>query len=172
MNDVYNGFVALGAELKDRFFTPIRHITFWAYLIFGMLGFALLGVWAELYYYSASPEDATHLRIALVTFFPALVGSVSLQVVFEEALKNKRMLVYALVSGIVFLGVAIELIRTKNMNNDVAIPMAAVACVLAILHWWIANGLNPAFQDELSRDAAVGGSPTKTPAGTVGDFRT
>jgi hypothetical protein len=169
-----NGFVILWADLKRRFLAPVGHVTFWAYLIVGVVIFGGLAVWLEAYLYFISNinESASHLRIALVAFFPALIGSVSVQLIFEEAGRNKRMLAFAMVVVVVFALVACILIVTHTINNRVAIPVAFVLCVLAVLEWWIANGLNPTFQDDLDVEAPVGGPPSQSPSGDLSGFRT
>ena len=169
-----NGFVILWAELKRRFLAPVGHVTFWAYLIVGVVIFGGLAVWLETFLYLTSnlSESASHLRIALIAFFPALMGSVSVQLIFEEAGRNKRMLAFAIFVMVVFVLVGSILIVVRTIDNHVAIPVAFGSCVLAVLQWWIANGLNPTFQDDLNIEASVGGPPSQSPPGDLTGFRT
>jgi 4-amino-4-deoxy-L-arabinose transferase-like glycosyltransferase len=47
-----------------------------------------------------------------------------------------------------------------------------VACLLAILMWWIANGLDRTFQDNLDPDAPLGGSSENPLAADTTEFAT
>lgn len=175
---VVNGFVELWVELKRRFFAPVRHVTFWTYLLVGVIFFGGLAIWLELCLYVAAPiEDglrgatSDHLKVALVTFFPALIGSVSTQLLFEEAGRNKRMLAFAVMVGVFFLAIGLWLTLDRGLRNSISISVATVSCCASVLVWWVANGSNRAFQDEFDVDAPLGGAATQQPAGDLQDFK-
>jgi hypothetical protein len=169
-----NGFVILWDELKRRFLAPVRHVTFWVYLILAVIIFGGFPIWLEVvFYFNADIHESTsHLRTALVAFFPALIGSVSFQLIFEEVGRNKRMLAFAMFVVVFFSLIGVILILARSIADYVAIPVAFGLCAFAVLEWWIANGLNPTFQDDLDVEAPVGGPPSHPPAGDLTGFRT
>ena len=169
-----NGFTILWAELKRRFLAPVGHVTFWTYLLVGVIIFGGFPVWLEaiLYFTSNISESTSHLRTALVAFSPALIGSVSFQLIFEEFGRNKRMLAFAIVVVVLFSLVGVTLILARRITDYVAISLAFGLSAFAVLEWWIANGLNPTFQDDFDVEAPVGGPPSQRPSGDLTGFRT
>lgn len=167
-----NGFVLLGAELRRRLLTPVRHVTFWVYLVLGVVFFAALPIWLELYlYFSSSGATLSDVRLALIAFFPALIGSVSIQLIFEEAGRSKRMLAFALFVGFMSFLVCWCLIVLKSISNCAAVPIATAASLSAVFMWWIANGTNRTFTDEFDFEAPVGGPSSAPPAGDLSGFK-
>jgi hypothetical protein len=173
-NDEPNGFAVLWAELARRFFSPMRHVSFWVFLTVAVIFFGGLAVWLEVFLYldANSSLSSDHLKVALTTFSPALVGSVSTQLIFEEAGRNKRIMAFAIFAAFVFSVAGWWLTVETAVQNSLSIPIAALFCVLAVLMWWIANGLNPAFQDSFSSDAPLGGPPTNEPNGDLNGYKT
>lgn len=167
-----NGVALLWDELVKRFFAPMEHVSFWVYLTVGVIIYGGLPVWLELYLCLAGGPTATseHLRVALTTFSPALVGAISTQLIFEEAGRDKRMMAFAILLVPIFLSAAIVLTLVTSLRNQIAIPVAVVFCLLAIVVWWIANATNQAFRDDFKNDSAVGGSTLKSPSGDLNGF--
>jgi hypothetical protein len=167
-----NGIALLWDELVKRFLAPMPHVSFWVFLIVGVVIYGGLPVWLELYLYCAGGATVTseHLRVALTTFSPALVGAISTQLIFEEAGRDKRMMAFAILVVPIFLFAATILTLVTAMKNEVAIPCAILFCLLSILVWWIANGFNRAFQDDFKNDAPVGGPTTNEPTGDLNGF--
>jgi hypothetical protein len=53
-----------------------------------------------------------------------------------------------------------------------SLVVGTVACLLAIIIWWIANGLDPTFQDNIYYDAPLGGPPDAPLIGDTTEFAT
>jgi hypothetical protein len=173
---IVNGFRVLGAELKRRLAAPMPHVTFWAYLLVGVIGFGGLAVWGELGIYIAGlvkgGASVDHLKVAMVTFFPALIGSVAVQLVFEEAGRDKRMMAFAITMGGIFCVLGLILTFDPDLADWFAMLLATLSCVASVFVWWIANGFNPAFTDKLNLDAPLGGPVTQAPSGSLTNFKT
>ena len=165
-----DGIVYLGLELRRRTIAPIRHATFWAYLMLGVIGVGALGVWLEIVRYRYGTNDATSESIltAVVTFFPALIGSSSLQVIFQDTLKPMR--------AVAMIGLIISIILASWLILDHAIPkatafsVALVICLVSVWIWWVANADDPTFKDLLDVAAPVGGPPDQPLSGDLTGF--
>lgn len=169
-----NGFVVAWDEIKLRLGAPVRHIVFWTYLIIGIVILGGVPVWLEFFGFLATrtPENTASLRLALTVFFPALIGSTAMELAFETAGNNRRMLAVAFIAIFLFFGIFLGLTEPSNVPDYIAIPIAFVACIFAVLSWWIANGLNPTLRDEYDVESPVGGATSRAPAGDLTGFRT
>ncbi|OUC13404.1 MAG: hypothetical protein B0A82_17455 [Alkalinema sp. CACIAM 70d] len=141
-------------------------MTFCVYVLLGVLFFGGLGIWAEVvkYYYFRAPNTGAEAIItSLTTYFPALVGAASLQLMFENR-NSKPLLAFAVLCLCVLGAIAIWLAIDPSAFYSV------VSCVAAIWIWWIANARAEAFRDDLDIDTPLGGNPGKTPPGSLQGF--
>jgi hypothetical protein len=166
-----NGFKHLLRELAERTRAPIGHVTFWVYLVLGVILFGGLGVWLEWisYSYAVPKPSSDALRTALITFFQALVGSTSIQLVFAE--NNKPMRAFAILCLVIFLVPAIWLTLDRSVGPGPAFLLAGIASVAAVWIWWIAHAFEPVFRDQLNVTAPVGGETNVTPPGDLTGFK-
>ncbi len=166
-----SGFVYLGKELSRRTLAPVRHFTFWFYLVFGVLLFGGAGVELELlrYHYAAEGADAASILTAFVTFFPALIGSASLQLVFQDTIKPLR----AFSIGVIVLSLILAswLTLDRTITKSTALLVAVPICVIAVWIWWLANAEDPTFRDLLDVAAPVGGNPSRELEGKLTGFK-
>ena len=166
-----NGFVHLGLELRRRTMAPIRHATFWFYIALGVVLFGGAGIWLEIikYIYGSSGSNSASILTALVTFFPALIGSSSLQLVFQDTTKPLKA---ASMTWIIFFSIlAIWLTLDHDILKSVAFPCAIIAFFSALWTWWLANADDTTFRDLLDPDGPVGGRTDQTLAGDLTDFK-
>jgi len=151
---------------------PLGQVTFWVYLLIGVVLLGGLGVWIEalIFWFSTAETNSEHIRIALITFFPALVGSTSLELIFADTV-TKPVRAFAVLCGFMCFGLATWLGVERNLSTIWAFPIASLASLAAIWIWWIAHGLDDIFYDHVDGAAAVGGDPTNPPVGSLDNFR-
>ncbi|MFD1703521.1 hypothetical protein ACFSCV_10950 [Methylopila henanensis] len=166
-----NGFTLLGKDIWGRTCSPMRHVTFWVYLLLGVVLCSGLGVWFEVirYAYGTNEAKPDAILVALLTFFPALVGSSSLQMVFGSEAKGLR--AFALLLVVVFALAASWLAFGRPTDFSVAMRWALFFSVVAIWIWWIANGADPSFRDTVPVNAPIGGDPSVPLSGSLDGFK-
>jgi hypothetical protein len=168
---IVNGWRELWLQLVDRTKRPFSHVVFVLYFFIGVVAFGALGVWFEIVRWINEPESGpAAVLTALETFFPALVGSTSLQVIFEEN-SNKRMRAFAVSYLVVFVALVIILMFVSRIPTEVAFGLAVLSAVGALWVWWIANANNAAFQDDVNDEDPLGGSVKHKPAGSLTGFQ-
>ncbi len=164
-----NGFGAVGRELLRRTRRPRGEFVFWVYFVLCVLGLGGLGFWVELLQLNGQPAQNRswdNAYTALVTFFPALIGSSCVQMVFET--NNRRMQAFAIICCAGALVMGATLISTMRPASCVMWFLSIVMCLTSLWVWWIANADNKALHDEPPGDAAVGGDPDAPLAGDFG----
>lgn len=164
-----NGWLALFSELGERTRKPFGHATFGLYFLVGVFGFGATGVWYECGRWLNHHDDGASVLTALLTFFPALVGSTSLQIVIEEE-RNRRMRAFGYAYAFIFLVLLIAILWLRILT-PVRLGLAGAASLGALWIWWIANADNPALQDEVDDEDALGGKVTKKAAGSLSGFK-
>ena len=166
-----NGLMETVKLVWGRTKAPIGHFVFWVYLIIGVIFFGGLGIWLEFYLFLYNPTaTSTALRSALLTYFPALIGSISLQMIFEQP-QNRRLMGFAVIYAFIFLGLAFFLILKPQLSEYVTFPVSIFCCLAAVWIWWIANALNPAFRDNINIEAPLGGPPSASTKGDLKDYQ-
>lgn len=152
----------LGRELRKRSSDPVGHFSFVSYFFVAVVIFGGAGIWTELRAYlnfvptidQPCPSLAS-LRTAVITFFPALAGSSCMQLIWAE--DHERSLRAFAVAVLTALIVAIFFITPESVSDGAALAGGAVASILALWSWWIANAKQ---KDLLDPDAATGGKAT------------
>ncbi len=107
---------------------------------------------------------------ALVTFFPALMGSSALQLIFGDVVK-KPLKALALLVGTFAAITAWFLPTDASSVNERSFFIAASLSVVAMWTWCLANADDPTFQDALDVAAPVGGSLDQPLNGDLSDFK-
>jgi len=166
-----NGFALLGKDIWWRTCAPMKHVTFWVYLLVGVVLCSGLGVWFEVirYAYGESNAKPDAILVALLTFFPALVGSSSLQMVFASEAKGLR--AFSMLLAVIFALAACWLAFGRPANFSTAMVWALIFSAAAIWIWWIANGADPSFRDNVPVNAPVGGDPSAPLSGSLDGFK-
>lgn len=169
-----SSFGFLFSDLHTRFITPVGQVTFWVYLLVGIVVCGGAPIWVELVRLrmGVSP-DAENIRTAVNCYFPAIGCAAAAQLLFAAESRQKYLTAFGFFATFVF---SIFSILTLLMERKPATiwswVVGIVACLLAILMWWIANGLDRTFQDNVDPDAPLGGSPDNPLAGDTTEFAT
>lgn len=169
-----NSFGPLWYELKNRLWAPVGQVSFWVFLFLGVVLFSACGVWVELGKYGLSGNgNLDGVRTAIDTFFPALACTATMQIIFSEDDKKYLRSVGYAVGLILMLGGMGLLVFDKLFSPTVSILLGVIASVISILTWWVANGREPMFYDNLiDEDAPVGGDANAPLKGNTSNFKT
>ena len=167
-----SSFGFLFSDLLTRFITPVGQVTFWVYLLIGIVVCGGAPIWVELFrMHTGITPDAENIRTAINCYFPAIGGAAAAQLMF--AAKPKYLLSFSVLAAFFF---SISSILTLGLERKPVTfgtwLVGIVCCLLAILMWWLANGLDPTFQDNVDLDAPLGGSPDTPLAGDTTEFAT
>ncbi|WP_210178635.1 hypothetical protein, partial [Aureimonas sp. AU20] len=110
-----------------------------------------VSVWIELgFYLFGNPpieNGLTPLRSAIVAYFPAILGSVCLQLALSDT-AHKSIRALCNILPFPFIAVSLVLISSKNISDPVAIFVASVTSILALCCCWIVNADDPALRDD------------------------
>lgn len=155
-----NGFKILLDELKKRTKEPRSEVVYWTYFIASVCIIGGTGVITEIFkfFYTGTVQNPDAIYFAMTTFFPALVGSSLMQIMFEPK-NNRRMLAVSVLFLIGTGAVATLLISVSGKISPVSWVLAIAACLFALWVGWISNAYNLGLYDEPNPpiDAPVGG---------------
>lgn len=159
-----SSFGPLWNELKRRLKAPTGQVTFWMFLFLGVCGFGACGIWVELDKYAqSSNNNLDGIQTAIFTFFPALGCTATMQIIISDT-EKKYMRSVGFAAGILMLLAAFWLVRySENIMKSTSILIGLIASVIAILTWWIANGEDPIFDDNVKKIDIPTGGDIKTP---------
>ena len=138
-------------DLVVRFRTPLKFNTFYAHLLGGVMLCGGAGVIVTI---MKSNRTVPEISIALLGYFPALIGAAMLEFNSE---RQQYLRSFSLIVLSVFVIVSLIIIKTENWWQLV---WCLFATVLSILFWWVANGLNPRFID-IEPQTALGGDENR-----------
>lgn len=156
-----NSFLLLGQELRQRLARPIRQFSFWVYILVGVVLFGGISVWVELVKLIPGIGGTPHvesIRTAIDTYFPAIGCAAAVQLAF--AAENKKYLIsFGYLVSVFFAVFSVLLILLERTPATwLSWLFDMTGCFLAILMWWIANGLDRTYQDIVDLEAPLGGS--------------
>jgi hypothetical protein len=163
----------LGREIWRRTWHPFHNVPFVFYVILAIMCLGSLGIWVELVktQLSTPPPSYDGVLTAIATFYPALIGSASLQLILTSTGNSDKVLVsFALLAcfasffSVVLISVFYQLYPGWCFN------VATFFAVFAVWFWWFTNG------DELTYknapvDVAAGGDTGKALKGDLADFK-
>ena len=161
--------------MKTRTATPFQSLPFIIYVVTAVFMFGGLGIWAEILKIAIGGciIEWSGLVTSVLTFFPALIGSTTLQLILassNQGSTDKIMISFALLLLCVFLAFAV-LLPFVSTNHPIAALIGGSFCALAAVWvWWITNGHDPMFSSQLP-DAATGGSSDRDLPGDETGFR-
>lgn len=155
-----NSWPLFFGELVRRTRSPARHVSFVLYFFLGVIVLGGLGIWVELIEYIHHPESLAALRTALVVFFPALIGTSCMDLLWSD---NEKKYMRAFSVIIVAIFVATIFVERATTSSGIALCISTIASLAALWVWWVANADQPHLRD-VNLDAPVGGeaSPAKT----------
>lgn len=168
-----NSFGPLGAELKRRFLAPVGQVSFWVFFLLGVVFFSASGVWVELGKHGLTESgNLEGVRTAIYTFFPALACTATMQIIFsEDDKKYMRSLGYAV--GLILILIGIGLLAFDSFFSSTgSIVLGTIASIISVLTWWIANGYEQMFYDNLKGDESTGGDPGAPLNGSTSGLKT
>jgi hypothetical protein len=169
-----SSFGLLFSDLRNRLITPVGQVTFWVYLLIGIVVCGGAPIWVELFRLQVGANlDAENLRTAVNCYFPAIGGAAAAQLMFAAESRQKYLTSFSCLAAFFFFIFSIlTLSLEKKPVTCLAWIVGIVACLLATLMWWIANGLDRTFQDVIDPDAPVGGAPEAPLSGNTTGFAT
>lgn len=132
-------------------------MAFWV----GVVGFGGLSIWFELYNLikalllgNCQNEIWRPLRFAIAVFFPAIAGTTSLQMVFENEDKSLR---GAAVCVALILALLLFPTTDRDIPDGLGIALGMVLSLVSLWIWCAANGLSASYRQSL--DAPIGDKP-------------
>lgn len=164
------GWNEFGDDLARRTRQPLRHATYCFFFVASVVIVGGLGIWLEIVLLarSAAP-DAASLKTAIATFFPALIGSTCLQILFGTYLKALR--AFSIVLTLFFAAIGVWLILDRNLLTGTAVTVGTISTLVSLWFWWIANADNADFfDDDLSRAPIGGDNPSGPLDGSLAGF--
>ena len=152
-----NSFKDFSEFVSLQFTIPQGQLSFWAFLLIGIVGAGGYGVWVELYRWNASTSTTNNLSgviLAVFTYYPALAGASIFQLIFHSE-KYVR-------SGFTVIGVTIYLLTfiffpspgSFSISN---LLIGLTLAFISILIWWIANGADATYHDNPNPNSSTGG---------------
>jgi hypothetical protein len=166
-------WIHLGNQIRQRTLQPATSFPFLVYLLIGVVLFGGLGIWAEILrlVIAKPPVELAGLIVAVLTFFPTLIGSTTLQLILASSSNSDKVMIsFALLVLFIFLAAAVLLPFFSVSHPRTVLALAVVCSLAAIWVWWITNGLEPTFHSR-QPDDATGGDPQRPMAGSFGDFK-
>jgi hypothetical protein len=142
----------IGPDLRKRLVTPCGSMTFYYHLIGGVIIFGGIGMFYGAYKSNWKWEEVS---AHLLGYFFALIGAAVVEFTAEDQMYLRSFGGLALaVFGVLGLGVGMA-------GGGLQLGLAIFAAILAVLFWWVANGLNPRFNDVKTENAIGGDLSTK-----------
>lgn len=151
--------------LHRRWTRPRKELSFWTFLLVGIVLLGGLAVWIEGYRYYFFVPTTEHpaaelggLKLALATAGLAIAGPAAMQLLYS---RDKLAIVAAILLFTVEMLAAMYLMVFGTPSTWGTIAAGLVCVAPAILAWVLANGEDDIFQDDASDDASTGGDPMK-----------
>jgi hypothetical protein len=170
MKQSANTIRLLGQELWRRIYRPFMQVTFWSFLILGIVFFGGLAIWIEvLKYIVADHKSIEGIRLAILTYYPAVGCAAGRQIaIYEEKRGYLREFGNASSIGLMVVCATSFFLQDKY-------PVGVLVCgvflsFVAVFLAWVAVGLDQPF-DEPDPDVTVGGDPTAALSGDSGGFQ-
>jgi hypothetical protein len=164
-----NTYVLLWKELRRRMFRPLPSFTFGSFLIRGIVIFGGLAIWIEcLKYVVADQPSSEGIRLALLTYYPAVGCAAGQQIAVYEETRN-YLREFGNTSSFALMGFcAVSFVLQKKFPESVLVG-GVILSIFAIGLAWIAVGLDKPF-NEPDPEVAVGGKADTPLVGDTGDF--
>jgi hypothetical protein len=166
-----NSFVLLKRDCLIRLRRPLGFVTFWSYMLCGVLGFGGLAIWLEVGKHLLGFADSATtegIRLALLTYFPAVGCAAGQQISIVEK-DRKYMRSFGNGASVGFTALCVILFALQIRHPNWTLFLGIFCSIAAVLTCWIAIGLDESFHDT-DPDAAIGGTTDIALKGETGDF--
>ena len=164
-------FSLLFPELSRRWKTPLKHVSFWTYLLVAILGIGAVGFWVETVRFAlAEKSEIDSILTALYTYFPAIAAGAGLQLFMDSKREEMQYMRSFSILSIFIVGIFTVPYSTGIAKSLWAAIWGGVGVVVSIWLWWMANGCNPSFLD-IDPEDSLGGDPKSEPAGNTDGFQ-
>lgn len=163
----------LKREIGRRTTQPFSHAPFVFYVLLAIIGLGCLGIWVELLKVATSSVHLNYdgVLTALATFFPALIGSSSLQLILSSTGNRDKVLVSFGFSVIIIAFAAAVLISLLNpLLPNFTFWASVIFAVIAVWLWWFTNGDDPTYKSA-PIDAPSGGNTGRQLKGDTSGFQ-
>jgi putative Ca2+/H+ antiporter (TMEM165/GDT1 family) len=150
----------LWREIGRRTTQPFSHAPFVFYVLLAILGLGCLGIWVELIKVALSTGQPSYdgVLTALATFFPAMIGSSSLQLILCSTENRDKVLVsFGYFVSIVAFAAVVLISVLHPLLPGTTFWASVIFAVIAVWLWWFTNGDDPTYKSA-PFDAASGGN--------------
>ena len=151
--------------LHRRWTKPTKQLSFWTFLLVGIVILGGLAVWIEGFRYVnfvPSSEEPTPklepIQLALATAGLAVAGPSAMQLLYS---RDKLAIVAAILLFTAEMISAMYLMVFGEPDVAGTIISGMLCVALAIVAWVLANGEDDIFQDEVDSDVSAGGNPMR-----------
>lgn len=170
-----NSFIPLFRELQSRVATPAGQVSYWVYMLLGIVGFGGVAIWVELVRFGLASPCTRHvdsIATAINTYFPAVGCAAAVQLAYAaENAKKKYLFSFSLLVGFLFAVFALLVLVFQQAAISVwSVLVGSLGCLLAFVMAWIANSEEAIYHDEINLDATLGGSPEKPLSGDTSGY--
>lgn len=160
-------------EIRRRTTQPFSHAPFVFYVLLAIILLGCLGIWVELIKVAISSGQPNYdgVLTALATFFPALIGSSSLQLILSSTGNRDKVLVsFGYFVSIVAFAAVVLISVLHPFLPRVTFWASVVFAVLAVWLWWFTNGDDPTYKSA-PIDAPSGGNTGRQLKGDTSGFQ-
>ena len=172
-NEELGEWTDLGQQLLRRTRQPWKHVSLIGFLLIAIIGFGGMGIWVEIIKITKADEyrGTNELFIAVATFYPALIGSSSLQLILASVdNSNKLLIAFAIAVWVTSTLVGILTAMYYNVSPDLCLVIAGIMVVFAVWLWMITNADDPIYK-RARIDSASGGSTGRQLKGDTSGFK-
>ena len=171
-NEGVGDWISLWRELDRRTRQPWKHGPLVMYVVVALVGLGGLGIWVEAvkFILSEEPESYDGIFTAVVTFYPALIGSASFQLLLiATGNVDRTMTAFSVLVLMISVGSALLLSVFHDRYPTVCLLSAIPLAIFSIWLWSITNVDNPIYKT-LPIDTPSGGSPFRDLKGDISTF--
>lgn len=168
------GWARLATELRRRTREPISNPPFVFFFIPGVVIFGGLGIWAEVVKIAITESSAglAGLITAIITFYPALGGSTTIQLVFASFNEKDKTLLSLGVFLLCLFPISALLLSLFSGRYPISVLVLGIILSLSVVWvWWITNCDDVTYKQMSTPDAATGGDPERSLSGDLTDFK-
>lgn len=167
-------FAYLRRELRRRTSEFPKSFTFFAYVVAGVIMLGGLGVWTELLkltYAAPNPDGLDGVFTAVATYYPAVAGTASFQLLLIASGKVDRVLTgFGILVIAVSITAAMSLTFLRAAFPTFCLVAAVVLAIFSIWIWIVTNADDPIYKS-VPVDAPSGGPTSRDPKGDLSDFK-
>lgn len=151
-----NSIQPLCMDLRRRFWSPTRSVTFYTHLFLAVAFGGGLGIWYQVGYLGLLRDqwELPAISAALFTYFPAIFAAALIDFTQE---KQPYLRSFGLSAAGLFAAIFLLSVTTKGWPQ---FWWAIAGSFLAVLFWWVASGEKDCFKD-IDPNSAWGGDVSR-----------